>query len=122
MSIGYRKEIKIGDRVWTLRVARGIKNDDRKNVPMLVLVVESESDKQIIWYRSLSEGISDNAGWLEWAGDMDGDGLLDLQQSFYETNDGTQTSILYLSSLAKNGEFVRPYAFFSNRTFDCENK
>lgn len=120
MRDGFRQEVKLGDRIWTIRIARGINTSDGKKRPMNVLVVESEGQKQAIWYRIFLDGINDNAGWLEWLGDMDGDGLLDIQQSFYERNGGTQTSILYLSSKAKGDEFVRPYAFYSNRIKGCE--
>ncbi len=117
LRLGSRQEMKLGDRVWAIRAGLGINTTDGKNLPMIVTVLESEGRKQPIWYTS--EYTPDNAAWIEWAGDLDGDGLLDFLLSFFETNGGSQTSILFLSSKAKDDELVRPYAFFSARIGEC---
>jgi hypothetical protein len=58
-------------------------------------------------------------GWLEWVGDLDGDNQLDFQLSYFETNGGQQSSILFLSTSAVTNELVRPYAFYSAKNDRC---
>ena len=56
---------------------------------------------------------------LEWVGDIDGDGLLDLQISYFEQNGGGQNSILFLSSRATGNSLVKAYAFFQTDSRGC---
>ncbi|HMJ08004.1 MAG TPA: hypothetical protein VK468_03305 [Pyrinomonadaceae bacterium] len=109
---GYRREFALGGRTYVLRVGSGTTIDD---IPASVLVLESEGKQDILYYRSyLGNG---TFGALVWVGDLDNDGKLDLHFSYFDVNGGGQSDILFISSFAKEGHLVQPYAFFHARGF-----
>lgn len=81
-----------------------------------VLVLEGQGRQDIIYYTPEFMGLF---GSIEGVGDLDNDGRLDLHFTYFRQNGGTSSDILFLSSFAKNGHLVQPFAFFNSRFTGC---
>lgn len=103
MDDDFRREFKINENSYVLRVSRGLTRDGTQ---VAVLVLESNGVTQVItqtYHEPSNE--RDIVGSLLWAGDLDGDGELDLY--FDEFNEkGFTATELHLSSLAGSGQLV----------------
>lgn len=109
MVNGFTREFKLNETIYILRVSKGVMKD---GVQVGVLVLESNGLKQVI--KQTNQTISDEkyiVGSLLWAGDLDGDGKLDLYFDRYNEAGATATE-LHLSSSAKSGELVKLVASF----------
>jgi hypothetical protein len=113
VGTGFRKELAIGGRIYLLRVSTGL-TDSGNSVEVLVL--ESGNKQDMLYYSWPGES---NFGQIEWAGDLDGDKELDLIFSYFDVNGGGLSSILFLSSAAKENHLVQPYAFFHSADKGC---
>lgn len=102
----FSRQFKLGERTYTLRVEEGI---SEKQEPLLVLLLESDGESQIIDY-----SYDDNfVGDLYWVGDLDSDGKLDLFMDFWNYEKGYHLSGLFISSEAKKGELVKRFEFLA---------
>ena len=109
MVDGFNREFKLNDTIFILRVSKGLTKDE---VKVGVLVLESNGLKQVI--KQTNQVISDEeyiVGSLLWAGDLDGDGKLDMYFDEFNEKGYTGTE-LHLSSLAKSGKLVKLAASF----------
>jgi hypothetical protein len=111
----FRREFTLFGRSSVVRVSSATGNN---GPPFSVLVLESEGTSEIIYKSSEPHG-EGNFGELNWVGDLDGDHLLDLQIELFDPNGGGKSYILYISSIAKTGHLVQPYAFFHTRFRGC---
>lgn len=89
----------LGDKNYTgVRVSKGLASDGKK---LDILVLEKESERQVIdaipYYGESDYGFAD----IIWAGDLDRDGKLDL------ITDGSEGYMLYISSQAEYGRLVK---------------
>ncbi len=109
MDDDFKREFDLNDVKYILRVSKGLTKDGTQ---VAVLVLESNGVSQIIKQTyHVPSNDSDIVGSLLWAGDMDGDGKLDLY--FDEFNEkGLTATELHLSTLAKSGELVKLAASF----------
>jgi hypothetical protein len=100
---GYRREFVLNGQRYILRTSRGLTLDGTKAA---VLVLELNGRSQVIKqiYHS-SQGERSIIGNLLWAGDLDGDGKLDIYFREFMEKCGTYVE-LHLSSRAENGDFV----------------
>jgi len=112
-GIGFRKDLDIGGLRYTLRISSGTRGTE----PVLVAVLE-EGGKQDVLYFGPDDGFG--LGRFEWVGDIDDDQKLDVLFFFYALNGGYERQILFLSSAAKNGHLVKPYAFYSGQFGPCD--
>lgn len=102
LSTGYNRKFVIGTREFVLRTGLGITRDGSK---AHVLVLEADGVKQLVKQMPYFGGEMEIIGSLLWAGDMDGDGKLDLY--FDEFNEkGFTATELQLSTYAENGKLV----------------
>lgn len=110
MADGFKADFKLGENLYTLRTSKGLTAD---GIKVAVLVLESEDGSQVIHQVYHSEmDRYDIIGNLLWAGDMDGDGKLDLY--FDEFNEkGVLYTELHLSSHARGTDLVKKVASFS---------
>lgn len=106
---GFTKEFKLGGRNYTLRVEEGLSEENER---ILVLLLETETESQIIDYISYV-GDGDYVGNLYWVGDLDSDGNLDLFMEFWNYEKGSYSSGLFLSSEAKKGQLVKRFEFLA---------
>lgn len=106
---GFYKEFKLGERHFTLRVEQGL---SEKNEPIAVLILESESESQIVDF-VYTYGDFVSLGSLYWVGDLDSDGKLDLFMDFWNYEKGYHLSGLFLSSEAKKGQLVKRFEFLA---------
>jgi hypothetical protein len=111
MSDGYRREFVLDKDTYILRTSRGITNNGTKAA---VLVLERNGISQVIDknFHSPAED-RDIIGSLIWAGDLDGDGKLDLYTDWFNEKGSVMTR-LYLSSYASDGDIVGLAATFSS--------
>lgn len=109
METGFERDFGLNDkRYYTLRVSTGQTTDGEK---IGVLVLETDGIKQVIARNYYDSTYGTIIGELLWAGDIDGDGKLDLY--FDEFNEkGYFAGGLYLSSHADEGELVKLVAMF----------
>ena len=110
MTFGFRQQFELNSKKYYLRVAKG--NDDQ-GMRMGFLVLGDGSSEQVIDYSPYWDEIELHLGTLVWAGDMDGDGKLDLylDRSYTEEKSGTG---LFLSSHAGKGKLVKIAALFAH--------
>lgn len=100
---GYRREFVLNGQSYILRTSRGLTLDGTKAA---VLVLELNGRSQVIkQIHYSSQGERNVIGSLLWAGDLDGDGKLDLYFREFMEKCGTYVE-LHLSSRAENGNFV----------------
>ncbi len=111
MELGYSRIFRLDDTDYVIRIAPATL---RGGNSASVLLIEQGSRSQIIWFKTFF-GSPGDIGELEWVGDLDGDGRLDLQLSHYAQNGGQFESLLFLSSFAKKGRLVGFAAFYSAR-------
>ena len=104
---GFSMNYKLGAKQFTLRVEEGV---DENHDPILVLLLETESNSQIVHYINYV-GDGDYVGDLFWVGDLDADGNLDLFMDFWNYEKGYYSSGLFLSSEAKKGKLVKGFTF-----------
>ncbi|MDQ3131460.1 MAG: hypothetical protein M3Q99_11960 [Acidobacteriota bacterium] len=105
---GFSRNFNLGEKRYTLRVEEGI---SERQEPILVLLLETGSESQIVHYIGYSsEG--DYVGNLFWVGDLDSDGKLDLFMDFWNYEKGSYSSGLFLSSEAKKGKLVKEFGYF----------
>jgi hypothetical protein len=111
LSDGYRREFVLGKDTYILRTSRGITKDGTKAA---VLVLERNGISQVIDknFHSPAED-RDIIGSLIWAGDLDGDGKLDLYIDRWNEK-GSVVTILQLSTFASDGELIGDTATFSS--------
>ncbi len=111
LSDGYRREFVLGQETYILRTSHGITRDGLKAV---VLVLEKNGVSQVIDknFHSPAED-RDIVGRLFWAGDLDGDGKLDLYTDWWNEK-GSITTILHLSTYASDGDLIGRAATFSS--------
>lgn len=118
MTVGYRREFTLDDKAYVLRVASATPDNGS---PISILILQRGEESQIIWFKSTHPADSD-IGELTWAGDLDGDGHLDLQVSSYARNGGQLESFLFLSSFATEGNMVGIAGLYSSRCRNLEVK
>src|SRR5690606_25194022 len=111
LSDGYRREFVLGSMTYILRTSRAVTRDGSK---VAVLVLEHNGKSQVIdknfhW----PEEDRDIIGSLIWAGDLDGDGRLDLYTDLFNEK-GSVTTRLHLSTSASDGKLVGTAATFSS--------
>ena len=116
MTIGFSRRFNQNALDYTIRVAPGT---DESGHQVGVVVVEHGDKQQVIYYQDLPGGIDMAIADLEWVGDLDGDGRLDLQISYFEQNGGGQNSILFLSSKAPEDSLVKAYALSHSSNPGC---
>jgi hypothetical protein len=105
---GYRREFFLDNKQYTLRTSTATAEDGTK---VAVLVLDSNESKQVIQRARYFDGDRNKIGTLLWAGDLDGDGKLDLYFGRFDEI-GAFSSLLYLSSRAAEGELVKLVAVF----------
>lgn len=111
---GYKRSFQMGDNNYVLRVTTGLQRDGgRVNVLMLESGGKSQMVTFNLYYKDHNT-LYNIIGDLIWAGDMDGDGKLDLYFSDHGFEKGGFGSNLYLSSPAKEGNLVEYVAGFSS--------
>lgn len=100
---GYRREFVLGGQTYILRTSLGLTNTREKTA---VLVLEKNGRAQVIKQIPYDESGGRNIiGNLLWAGDLDGDGKLDIL--FKEFVEKCAVFLeLHLSSVAENEELV----------------
>jgi hypothetical protein len=110
MVEGFSREIELNNTKYTLRVSLGVMRDGEK---VAVLVLSHGTSEQVIDYSPAWPNSESNLGHLIWAGDLDGDGKLDLyiDRSLGEEKSGTG---LFLSSHALHGQLVKLAALFGH--------
>lgn len=108
MKTGFKRELNLKENWYMLRVSYArTKNGEQKGV----LVLENNGIQQIVARNSFELAYGATIGDLLWAGDIDGDGKLDLY--FDEFNEkGYFSGGLYLSSHASEDELVKLAAVF----------
>lgn len=110
MEEGFRREFKLNDTTYVLRVSRGTTKDGETIAILLLSDGHREQviDRSPIWPDSTS-----NLGHLIWAGDLDKDGKLDLyiDRSLGEEKSGTG---LFLSSHATSNNIINMVALFGH--------
>ncbi len=111
MELGYSRKFTLDDTDYVIRITPATL---RGGNSASVLLIEQGSHSQIIWYKTGFESEFE-IGELEWVGDLDGDGRLDLQLSYFAQNGGQFESLLFLSSFAKEGRLLGFAAFYSAR-------
>lgn len=110
---GFNKQISAFDKSYVLRVSKGLTTDGTK---VNVLVLEHGNFRQIVTYNLFykdSTTTYDSIGELLFAGDLDGDQLLDLYISDFGFEKGGFSSQLFLSSEADSGQLIKLVATFS---------
>jgi len=109
MADTFNVNFTLGNEYYTLRTSKGLTKDGTK---VAVLVLESNDITQVIKqiYHSDRDD-KDIIGNLLWAGDMDGDGKLDLYFDEFNEKGGTLTE-LHLSSQAESDDLVKKVADF----------
>lgn len=111
---GYKRTFRLGDNTYELRVTTGLQHDGGK---VNVLILESGGKTQVVKFNHYYKDhntLYNIIGDLIWAGDMDGDGKLDLYFSDYGFEKGGFGSCLYLSGPASNGQLVQYVAGFGS--------
>lgn len=116
MEIGFNQQFAFRGINYVIRVAPGTDEVGRQ---VGVVVIERGEKHQVIYYCDLFGGKNMTIADLEWVGDLDGDGLLDLQISYFEQNGGGQNSILFLSSKSVDDSIVKAYALSLSRNPGC---
>jgi hypothetical protein len=114
LVVGNKRTFQMGDNNYLLRVTSGLQSDGGR---VNVLVLESGAKSQIVmfnYYYKDHNTLYNEIGNLIWAGDMDGDGKLDLYLHEYGYEKGGFGSRLYLSSPAKDGRLVEYVAGFGS--------
>ncbi len=109
LSTGYRREFILNDNKYVLRTSLGLTKD---NVKVAVLVLELNGVNQVLVQKyHIESDDRDIIGSLLWAGDLDGDGKLDLY--FDDFNEkGSIGTELHLSSYASTDKLVGLAASF----------
>jgi hypothetical protein len=110
-EIGFRRQFVLGEKTYVVRAAPAIL---KEGFPASALVIEQGSQIQIVWYKTYRDA-EGSIGEMDWVGDMDGDGKLDLKISYYRQNGGQLESILFLSSFANEGKLLGYAAKYSAR-------
>lgn len=108
MKNGFNEKFNLEGKEYTLRVEKAL---SEKQESILVLLLETENNSQIIHYISYVEE-GDYTANLLWVGDLDDDGKLDLYMEFYDYEKGGYNTGLFLSSEAKKGKLVEKIGFF----------
>lgn len=111
LVIGFRSDFKLGSRTSVVRVAPVILKGGH---PASALIIEHDQQSQVIWYAPYLDA-DGFIGELDWVGDMDNDGRLDMKFSYYRQNGGQLESILFLSSFANEGKLLGIAASYSAR-------
>ena len=111
LVIGFRSDFKLGSKTFVVRVAPVILKTGR---PASALIIEHDQQAQVIWYAPYLDA-DGFIGELDWVGDMDNDGRLDMKFSYYRQNGGQLESILFLSSFANEGKLLGIAASYSAR-------
>ena len=105
---GFEKEYKLDGKAFVLRVEDGV---DEKQEHIWALTLETDGNKQIIYYISYS-GDEAEVGNLYWVGDLDSDGKPDFFMDFYNYEKGGYSSGIFLSSQAEKGKLVKLFEYF----------
>ncbi len=111
---GYKRTFRLGVNSYVLRVTTGLQRDGGK---VNVLILESGGKSQIVTFNLYYKDhntLYNIIGDLIWAGDIDGDGKLDLYFSDYNFEKGGFGSNFYLSRQAADGKLVRRVAVFGS--------
>lgn len=98
-------ELRLGSDFYRVRVSLFNRSSD---FPIQTVILEKGGVEQLIYFRSNFSGF--DIGQINWAGDLDGDGLLDLELYYFEQNGGQGRRLLFISSQAGPGELVKAYA------------
>lgn len=108
MKTGFKRELDLNGKWYTLRVSTGLTADGKK---IGVLVLEHDGVQQVIARNYFEDGSGTIIGDLLWAGDIDGDEKLDLYFDNYSEKGGFSGG-LYLSTHADEGEMLKLVALF----------
>ena len=111
LVIGFRSDFKLGSNTFVVRVAPVILKGGN---PASALMIEHDHQAQAIWYSPYLDA-DGFMGELDWVGDIDNDGRLDMKFSYYRQNGGQLESILFLSSFANEGKLLGIAASYSAR-------
>lgn len=104
-------ELKLGDRSYRLVVeTQNLKNGMLTENAQVVLICEEK--RQVLRTIKVSNGPIEVGWYLNWAGDLDGDGRLDLYMQL-SNHYNVSEKRLYLSSRAGKGRLVRMVASFT---------
>ncbi len=105
---GFRVKFYLNNTEYTLRVEKGIDNEQKQ---ILVLLLETSTSNQIVYYIDYV-GEGDYIGNLFWVGDIDRDGKLDLYMDFWNYEKGYYSSGLFLSSESEKGKLGKMIEYF----------
>lgn len=106
---GERMSIKYnGD--WISLSAYGTANPDEIIRDYMLQVSSKNIEKQVL---AVSDGFDDTTFKFQWAGDIDGDGILDLIMDLSDHYNKSRLT-LFLSSMAEDGELFKRVAEFKN--------
>ncbi len=108
MEDGYKQDFDLNETWYTLRVSKGVAKDGTK---LGLLVLENETERQVIYSTEYFSGEKIIIGYLFWVGDLDNDGKLDIYLDTYNEKGGSGAN-LYVSSEAEQGKLVKLVAMF----------
>lgn len=106
MKKDFVKDFEMSGNSYSLKVIEAVNRDGKK---ILALVLECNGKKQVL--HSINEEYEDSLGTLNWVGDIDRDGKLDLFIS-PNVHYNVYTSVLFLSSKANENNLVGKIAKF----------
>jgi hypothetical protein len=102
-------DLRLGGKSYKLKVVSNDPSPVEYVVANSKLILSAGAKSQVIF----SVEVPDDAGWsLLWAGDLDGDGKLDLYMDLHNKYNSSQRR-LFLSSQASHGNLVKEVAEFS---------
>ncbi len=110
MKHGFRREFQLGSKNYLLRVSTGITVDGHKKA---LLILSDGHREQIIDRSHIWDGMESHLGTLLWAGDLNGDGKLDLYLDRYYDEEKSGTG-LFLSPLDESENLVDLAALFAH--------
>lgn len=102
----YKRIISVGDTTYTLRTVQAT---DANNDKVIAILLENGTSRQFIFSDDFRHCY---LGDIAWIGDLDHDGKIDLALEYPPVNGDGVTTVLYISSLAKPGDMVTPYAVY----------
>lgn len=102
-------DLSLNGKSYQLKVVSDNPTPDRNLLPNSKLIFSTGAKSQVVF----SVKVPNDGGWsLLWAGDLDGDGRLDLYMDLHNNYNSSQ-SRLFLSSQAARGNLVKEVAEFT---------